>query len=143
MNEDDESIPPTESTDPEETTEGPELRTDGGQTIASTPATGGPSGPQKPSRPTSPDGPVLDGSSSEREASSLVLQPFQELCGRLERIHRSDLEVIVDLSSGTLRFPTGSEEAKICTNELAGKEGEQVKILRTPSAGEPLFVAFE
>ena len=72
-------------------------------------------------------------------ADRVVLQPFQELCGRLEEIQRTDHEVILILSSGTLCFPSDSEEARICINAFEGKEGNEVRILRTPDSVKPRF----
>lgn len=72
------------------------------------------------------------------DTDCVVLGPYEELCGGLVEIRRTDTEVVVELSAGTLRYPSGSREATLCAQELAGNEGSRVGILRVPATDEPL-----
>ena len=68
------------------------------------------------------------------------LDPFEEICGQLQNLHRVDGMLYVQLTAGTLEFPTISVEAGICERELADKIGELVRILRIPDAGKPIAI---
>lgn len=72
--------------------------------------------------------------------AQVSLDPFQEIIGELEAIHRTDAITVVELSSGRLEFPAASVEAAICERKLTGREGERIAILRTASPEIPLRI---
>ena len=76
----------------------------------------------------------------ETRKSIISLLPYQEIIGKLERIHHSDGSMVIELSTGTLYFPTSSMEAKICERRLSGQEHSLVSILRTDDPEDPLVI---
>lgn len=85
-------------------------------------------------------GPVRSGLPATSREERVSLGPYQELVGTVVAIQRTDTSTILELSSGTIEFQASSDEADICQRLLAGREGEQVAILRTPSEDTPLRI---
>lgn len=115
------------------------LRTDGGVAISKNSEglnpLNGPSGSISPS--------IEETESSASDLEQLertVLEPPQELCGRLEGIHRTDTQLVVVVSSGVLKFPLDSSDDRICEQELMGNIGDRVSILRSPQADQSLLI---
>lgn len=81
--------------------------------------------------------------SPQIEFDFIPLGPYEEIRGRLESILQDDRFLYVDLSSGTLRFESGTAAAEICTDVLEGREGLLVSILRTTSPDVPVIVDVE
>lgn len=75
--------------------------------------------------------------------SHVTLGAFEEIRGQLETIQQDDSAIYIGLSSGTLRFPVGTPEAKLCKRELHGQEGADVAILRVPVGERPLRIKIE
>ncbi len=72
-----------------------------------------------------------------------TLAAYEEIVGTIERVERSDRAVSVHLSCGVLRYPAGSQEAKLLERELADNIGECVSILQLPAADESLRIRRE
>lgn len=72
--------------------------------------------------------------------SIISLVPYQEIIGKLERVHQNDNGMVIELSTGTLYFPSSSMEAKICDRQLRGQENSLVSILRTDDPENPLLI---
>jgi hypothetical protein len=73
----------------------------------------------------------------------VYLDPWEELAGELVGITVSNGRVIVELSGGTLAYPTRSVEADQLQKELTGMEGRTVGILRTDDTASPLAITLD
>lgn len=68
----------------------------------------------------------------------VVLEPYQELCGRLEEIETAEESIRIHLSTGTLEFDRESRAAQACISALQDSKGERVGILYVPFSVEPI-----
>lgn len=131
------------------------LRTDGG--VAVSPDPSNQSGPKRSPGPRAPsiedsikpdaewgqssggyDG--TDPTNRPERGKRIFLAPFEELCGRVIDLQRTDVDLVVKLTSGTLVFPLNSTEAAICEDELEGNAGNWVSILRISDPDNPILV---
>ena len=69
-----------------------------------------------------------------------ILNSWEELIGELETLEIADGEFIVQLSTGSLAYPIGSERATYLEEELTGHEGSRVSILRTDLKDQPILL---
>lgn len=77
-----------------------------------------------------------DDSTSEFES----LRPYQEACGYLASLERTEDWLLIEFSPRKLRFPIPSRKAEICQRELEGHEGQRVAILRAPLPDRPIII---
>lgn len=80
---------------------------------------------------------------STQQLDHTVLEPFQELCGHLKGIRRTDTQLVILASSGVLKFPLNSSDARICEQELEGNIGKQISILRSMNSEQSLLICVE
>ena len=135
------------------------LRADGGIAISNNPKSqnslNGPSGQISPSieevdnEDATTSRKAARWRSTEITASDLeqleriVLEPLQELCGRLEGIHRTNTQLVIVISSGILKYPLNSGDARICEQILTGNIGDWVSILRSPDTDQSLLICVD
>lgn len=86
---------------------------------------------------------TCQGTESTRSSDFVSLAPYEEIRGRLEAVRYTEQFVIVDLSTGTLRFATDTPQANTCRAELDGQEGALVALLYVPKSIQPLHVRIE
>lgn len=69
-----------------------------------------------------------------------MLDPYEEIRGRLESVREDDSWLHVELSSGTLAFRADSKAAEICKTTLNDAENPLVSILKTPDLRSPIRI---
>lgn len=77
---------------------------------------------------------------THRYRPRIFLGSYEEVWGRLVEVQRTDGNLAIHLSVGTLLFPIESVEAEICIAELDGSNGARVAILRTDDLDRPLRI---
>lgn len=77
------------------------------------------------------------------DADRIHLAPWEEVTAELEAIATTDGQLLVELSVGTLAYPTHSIEAEQLQEAVSGMEGRTVGILRTEDADSPLAITVE
>lgn len=127
------------------------LRADGGVALSPDPSNHRSPGPSAPSikgsiKPDAERGQTSGGydrtdpANRPERGKRIFLAPFEELCGRVIDLQRTDVDLVVNLTSGTLVFPLNSTEAAICEDELEGNAGNWVSILRISDPDNPILV---
>jgi hypothetical protein len=79
----------------------------------------------------------------EERNDRVVLDPWEELTGTLERLEPGEHALEVHLSSGTLVYDCDSAAANRIRAQCSGRVGATVAILRTASPSDPIRVAVE
>lgn len=80
---------------------------------------------------------------STNDIQPVWLDPYEEICGKLESIEQDESHRSIQLSSGLLRYELGSAEANICNRELQDEEGAHVGILNIPEEDPPIRTRIE
>lgn len=77
------------------------------------------------------------------DTDDIYLDRWEEVTGELETITVADGQILVELSVGTLAYPTHSVEADLLQEALTGMVGRTVGILRTDDTSVPLAITVE
>jgi hypothetical protein len=76
-----------------------------------------------------------------KKGSPNSLGRWEEIVGKLVSVEEVDGELVVNISSvSRLRFPPNSHEARLVRDELEGREGDRIGVLRTDLAKRPIVV---
>lgn len=70
----------------------------------------------------------------------VILEPFEEIRGRLTTVDVDQQYTYIELTSGTLRFNGQSDEARMCLNALEGCIGNRISILNVGTHGIRIIV---
>lgn len=77
------------------------------------------------------------------DADRIHLETWEEVTAELKSIAATDGQLLVELSVGTLAYPTQSVEAEQLQESLTGMEGRKVGILQTNDVDSPLAITLE
>lgn len=77
---------------------------------------------------------------SEDGKPTIRLDPWEEVVDTVKSLTESPNRLVVEVGSGRLEFPIGSEEAAILRETLDGNSGQRIRVLRTDLPDRPLLV---